>query len=61
MKKETGIVIAASVGFLAVLGILKIKSFLNRKEKEYHDYYNDFHRHFEKKSEKDHYHGVEYL
>lgn len=61
MKKETGIIVAAGVGFLAVLGIIGLRKFLNRKRNDYNDYYSDFHRHFEKRYRNEDHHGVEYL
>lgn len=61
MKKETGVLIAGSIGVIIGLGIFGIKKFLSKKHKAYHDYYSDFHRHFEKKNTEDGHHGVEYL
>lgn len=61
MKKETGILLAGSVGVILGLGIFGIKKFFSRKHQEYHDYYSDFHRHFEKKKKDEGNDGVEYL
>lgn len=62
MKKETGILLAGSMGVLIGLGFLGVQKFLSKKHKDYHDYYSDFHRHFEKRHKKEEaHHGVEYL
>lgn len=61
MKKETGIIIAAGIGFLAVIGMIGLRKFLNRKSDDYDEYYSDFHRHFERRYRHDDHHGVEYL
>ena len=61
MKKETGIIIAAGVGFLAVLGLLAIRKYLSGNDEEYYDYYSDFHRHFDKRYRNEDHHGIEYL
>ena len=61
MKKETGVIIAAGIGLLAVIGIMGIRRFLNLKDREYYDYYSDHHQNFEKRFRSDDYYGVEYL
>ncbi|MGZ5187973.1 MAG: hypothetical protein ACXWB5_00895 [Kaistella sp.] len=61
MKKETGILLAGSVGVIIGLGIFGIKKFLTKKHRDYNDYYSDFHRHFEKRYRDEGHHGVEYL
>ena len=61
MKKETGILLAGSLGVLIGLGIFGIRKFLSKKHKEYHDYYSDFHRHFDKRYRDEGHHGVEFL
>ena len=61
MKKETGIIIAGAVGFLAVVGIVGFRKFLKSKKKNYKDDYADFHRLFEKRYGADDHHGVEFL
>lgn len=61
MKKETGIVLAGSIGFLAVLGIIGLSKFLQRKKRKYAEDYDDYYRHFEKKYAIEDPHGVEFL
>ena len=61
MKKETGILLAGSLGLLIGFGIFGVRRFFLKKSREYNDYYSDFHRHFEKKKKDDGNHGVEYL
>ena len=61
MKKETGILLAGSVGVILGLGIFGIKKFFSRKHQEYYDYYSDFHRHFDKKHQEENHDGVEFL
>lgn len=59
MKKEAGILLAGSIGFLAALSIIGFKKIAKKKHKKYHDYYGDHHRHFDRKKTDDE-HGVEY-
>lgn len=61
MTKETGILLAGSIGVILGLGIFGVKKFFAKKHKDYNDYYSDFHRHFEKKYRDENHHGVEYL
>lgn len=61
MKKETGILLAGSIGVIIGLGIFGLKKFLSKKHQDYNDYYSDFHRHFDKRYRDDGHHGVEYL
>ncbi|KMQ70485.1 hypothetical protein [Chryseobacterium koreense] len=61
MKKETGILLAGSLGVILGLGIFGIRKFLLKRHKDYEDYYADFHRHFDKKHREDGSHGVEFL
>ena len=61
MRKETGVLLAGSLGVLVGLGIFGVKKFFAKRHKDYHDYYSDFHRHFEKRYRDDGHHGVEYL
>lgn len=62
MRKETGILLAGSLGVVVGLGIFGIKKFLAKKHKDYQDYYSDFHCHFSKNKYKDDgHHGVEFL
>lgn len=61
MKKETRVLLAGSIGVIIGFGIFGLRKFLSKKQKAYHDYYADFHRHFEKKEKEDAHHGVEYL
>lgn len=57
-KEKRGVLLAGGIGFLAVFGLIMLRKFLN--DQSYDQYYNDFHRHFEKDTEDEH-HGVEYL
>lgn len=59
MKKETGILLASAVSFIAVLGIIGLRKFLSKKN-DYHNYYTDFHRLFHTQNH-DENHGIEYL
>ncbi|KIA90099.1 hypothetical protein [Kaistella jeonii] len=61
MRKETGILLAGSLGLLIGLGIFGVRKFLLKKSKEYNDYYSDFHRHFDKKHQEENPDGVEFL
>lgn len=61
MKKETGILLAGSIGLLIGLGLFGVRRFLSKKRKDYNDYYSDFHRHFEKSKDDDYHDGVEFL
>jgi len=61
MKKETGIILAGSLGLIIGLGIFGVRRFLLKKTKEYNDYYSDFHRHFEKKPADENHDGIEFL
>ena len=61
MRKETGIILAGSVGLLIGLTIFGIRKYLTKKSKEYDEYYADFHRHFERKNKDDLNDGVEFL
>ncbi len=60
MKKETGVLLAGSIGIIIGLGIFGLRKFLSHKQKTYHDYYSDFHRHFEKENDEGN-HGIEFL
>ena len=60
MRKETGLILAGSLGIIIGLGIFGVRRFLLKKAKDYNDYYHDFHRHFEKKSEENN-DGIEFL
>jgi len=59
MKKEVGVLLAGSVGLLAVLSFISVKKILNKKHKKYSEYYSDYHRHFDKKGEEED-HGIEF-
>ncbi|MBW8358870.1 MAG: hypothetical protein K0M63_03605 [Weeksellaceae bacterium] len=61
MKKETGIILAGSLGILIGLGIFGLRKFFSKKHRDYDDYYSDFHRHFDKRYREEGNHGVEYL
>ncbi|KPH11926.1 hypothetical protein [Chryseobacterium sp. ERMR1:04] len=60
MKKEVGVILAGSVGLLAVLSFIGIKKVLGKKNKQYSDSYSDYHRHFDGKNQDDEYHGIEF-
>ena len=60
-EKRNRVLLAGSLGVLVGLGIFGVKKFFAKKHKDYHDYYSDFHRHFEKRYRDDGHHGVEYL
>lgn len=61
MKKETGILLAGSLGIIIGLGIYGIRKFLSCKQRKYDDYYGDFHRHFDDRYRNETSHGVEFL
>ena len=61
MRKETGIILAGSVGLIIGLTLFGVRKFLSKKRREYDDYYADFHRHFERKYKDDSNDGVEFL
>ncbi|WP_373709818.1 hypothetical protein [Kaistella sp.] len=61
MGKETGIILAGSVGLLIGLTVFGVKKFLTKKRKAYDDYYADFHRHFECIKKDDSNEGVEFF
>lgn len=61
MKRETGIILASSFGILIGLGIYGVRRFLSRKQKEYQEYYSDFHRNFERYPEDINNDGIEFL
>ena len=61
MRKETGILLAGSLGLILGLGFFGVRKFLLQKSKEYNDYYSDFHRHFERKNQEENTDGVEFL
>ncbi len=61
MKKETGILLAGSLGLIIGLGVFGVRRFFLKKAKEYHDYYSDFHRHFDRNPDDENPDGIEYL
>lgn len=61
MKRDTKVLLAGSIGVLIGLGLFGIKRFLSESNKQYQDYYTDFHRHFDKNNKKEEHHGVEFL
>lgn len=61
MRKETGIILAGSLGILVGLTLFGFKKYFAKKRKEYDDYYADFHRHFDKRQIDDSHDGVEFL
>ena len=58
MKRETGILVASSLGLIVGLGVYGFKLFLNKKQTDYKSYYGDYHRHFYDSGYDDN-HGVE--
>ncbi len=46
MKRDTGILLAGSLGVLIGIGLFGLRQFLKKKSREYDEYYTDFHRHF---------------
>lgn len=61
MKKETGILLAGSLGIIIGLGIYGFRMLKSRKHNDYDDYYSDFHRNFEKRYREECLHGIEFL
>lgn len=61
MRKETGIILAGSVGVIVGLTLFGVRKFLKKKRREYDDYYIDFHRHFEKRTKDENHDGVEFI
>ena len=61
MKKETGILLAGSLGLLIGFGIFGVRRFFLKKSREYNDYYSDFHRHFDRKAQDENHDGIEFL
>ena len=61
MKKEQGILLAGTIGVVIGLTLFGIRKFISKKRKEYDDYYQDFHRHFEKKNLEESNDGIEFL
>lgn len=61
MRKETGILLAGSVGLFIGLTIFGIRKYLMKKSKDYDAYYADFHRHFDRIKKDDSNDGVEFL
>lgn len=61
MRKETGIILAGSVGLIIGLTLFGVRKYLSKKRREYDDYYADFHRHFECRKKDDSNDGVEFL
>lgn len=57
---KTEVIVASALGVIIAVGILGVRRFLKKKSQDYHDYYSDFHRHFERK-EDDAGEGVEYF
>lgn len=49
MKTETGILLAGTVGVIIGLTFFGFRALISKKRKEYDDYYNDFHRNFERR------------
>ena len=61
MKKEAGIILAGTVGFLTVVGIVGLQKILKSRKKKYDEEYSDFHRNLKKRYCSDDHHGVEFL
>lgn len=59
MRKELGIILAGTAGLAVTLGILGLRRFLNRKNRQYLTDYSDYHGHFRMQNTEDH-HGIEY-
>lgn len=60
MNKRT-ILVAGGFGLIIGLGLLGIRRFMMNKNRDYDDYYADFHRHFGKDSGEDSNDGVEFM
>ncbi len=61
MKRETGILLAGGLGVIVGLGIFGFKRFVGSKHRKYSEYYDDFHRHFDRRYRDENHHGVEFL
>jgi len=61
MKKETGIILAGSLGLIIGLGIFGLRRYFCQKQKEYQEYYSDFHRHFDHNKNEESNDGVEFF
>lgn len=61
MKKETGILLAGTIGVIVGLTIYGVRKYLEKKRREYDDYYLDFHRNFERIDFEDSAEGIELL
>ena len=46
MKKDTGILLAGTFGVIIGITIFGIRKYIEKKRREYDDYYCDFHRNF---------------
>jgi len=61
MSKETGILLAGGMGLLLGLGLFGIRKLMQYREREYDDYYNDYHRHFVSIPRNDAPEGIEFM
>lgn len=61
MNKQQGILLASAFGLILGLGYFGLKKYLGRTDKDYDDYYSDFHRHFENRYRADASEGIEFL
>ncbi len=60
MKRENKLLFAGSIGFFALLGIIGLFRFLNKKQclqDDYSDYYTDFNQ----QEDQEENHGIEFL
>ena len=46
MKKDTGILLAGTFGVIIGITIFGFRKYIEKKRREYDDYYGDFHRNF---------------
>lgn len=60
MKRESALILAGAVGFLAVGGFLGLRILMQRKAAAYEKSYTDYHRNLNPRSGDDN-HGIEYL
>lgn len=60
MKRDTGILLAGSLGVIVGLGLYGLKWFTSKKHTAYEEYYADHHRNYDNRYGDDH-DGVEIL
>ncbi|MGC4128930.1 MAG: hypothetical protein QM564_05075 [Bergeyella sp.] len=61
MRKEASVLLAGTLGFFTVLGIIGFKKILKSKDRKYHKEYKDYHRLYGKRYEAEDGDGVEFL